>query len=298
MLSSSRLSKRVLLHVVIFLLGTAALYVCDAAAQRRQRSTGQANCQLEAGGESTVLAVAGPQTLRLADGRFVRLSEILVPTPTSSAQGFDPSLAAIAYLRAVALGRKVEVKFGGAQRDRYGVYIAHVYVAGDPPAWLQEGLVSAGYAKVFPQADNHSCSERLASFEANARDEKRGHWGLALFKVLRARDSRSITNLIQTYQVVEGKVDHVTESGGRMTIHFSAAGQHYGFTATIEPAVKKKLAANKAAKIGQDFSSAFADGSTENEGRPYPSPNPNKSSSCPGTRSIMPKSKTRNELCD
>ncbi len=185
------------------------------------------------------MAVVGPQTLRLADGRFVHLAEVLAPS-AASGSGFDPSLAAMTYLRSAAQGRKVEVKFGGTRRDRYGVTIAHVYVAGEPPLWLQEGLVSAGLALAFPQADNHSCSRNLTSFEAKARDEKRGHWGLALFKVLSARDTRSLLNLVQTYQIVQGKAERVTQAGGRVFIHFGEESR-FGFSAVIEPAAQKRL---------------------------------------------------------
>ncbi len=219
-------------------LGSLLLMSPGADGQRRQAPE-QASCQLKSGGESTVLAVAGPQTLRLADGRFVRLAEVLAPAGLPGA-GFDPSLAVTAYLRSAAVGRKVEVKFGGNRRDRYGVAIAHVYVAGEPQLWLQEGLVSAGLAQVFPQADNHACAQQLASFEAKARDENRGHWGLALFKVLSARDTRSILNLVQTYQIVEGKVDHVTHAGARVIIHFNEESK-FGFTAVIEAAAQKRL---------------------------------------------------------
>ncbi|MBI4725469.1 MAG: thermonuclease family protein [Rhodomicrobium sp.] len=185
-----------------------------------------------------MLSIEGPQTLRLADGRFLRLSEILVPN--AGPAGFDPSSAATAYLRETALGRKAEVKFGGTQRDRYGVYLGHIYVAGEPPVWLQEGLVKSGLAQVMPQADNHACSQQLFPFETEARNEKRGHWGLAYFKVLRARDSRSILNLVQTYQIVEGEVDHASERGGRIIVHFGPESR-FGFTAIIEPGAKKRF---------------------------------------------------------
>ncbi len=209
----------------------------EAYGQRRQ--AGGDTCQLTSGGESTVLAIAGPLTLRLADGRFVRLAEVATPSPAQSA-GYDPSSAATAFLRSAALGRRVEVKYSGASRDRYGVYTAHVFVVGEAPLWLQEGLVSAGLAQAFPQADNHSCSRQLMSFEAAARDEKRGHWGIALFKVLAARDARSISNLVQTYQIVEGKIDRITQTGGRAVLHFGAEGK-FDFTAVIEPAARKQL---------------------------------------------------------
>ncbi len=80
----------------------------------------------------------------------------------------------------------------------------------------------------------------LLSSEAAARDAKRGLWGLAYFKVLRASDPRSILNLVQTYQIVEGTVGQAFESGGRVTLSFDG-GHKYRFTAIIEPAVKKRF---------------------------------------------------------
>ena len=198
---------------------------------------------MEAGGESTVVAVDGPQTLRLADGRFLRLAEILVPTPVPA--GFDPSAAAVAYLRQAALGRKVEVRFGGTQRDRYGVYIGYIYVAGEPVVWLQEGLVRAGFATVFPQASNHSCAPQLLAAEAAARQEKTGHWGLGYFKVLKVSDPRLILNSAGTWQIVEGTTNSASQNGERVALHFGAMHK-YGFTATIDPAARKRFADKQA----------------------------------------------------
>jgi endonuclease YncB( thermonuclease family) len=236
---------RLRLAWAILLLCAAGLAGSGAGAQDRQhlfRHGAHSSCQLQPGGESTVLAVAGPQTLRLSDGRFVRLSEILVPAAASA--GFDPSQAAAAYLRQAAAGRKVEVKFGGTQRDRYGVYAGHIYIAGEPEVWLQQGLVSAGLATVYPQTDNHACARELLAFEADAREKKRGHWGLAYFKVLQARDPRSILNLVQTYQIVEGTVSNVTESGERLTLQFERENK-FGFAAILEPAARRRFTERK-----------------------------------------------------
>jgi len=238
-------SSRLFLAGALLLLSPVNPDGSGATAQNRQplfRHGGPSNCQLQPGGESAVLAIAGPQTLRLADGRFVRLSEILVPAAASA--DFDPSQAAAAYLRQAATGHKAEVKFDGTQRDRYGVYAGHIYVAGEPGVWLQEGLISAGLAIVYPQSDNHACSRELLAFEADARENKRGHWGLAYFKVLQARDPRSILNLVQTYQIVEGTVSSATESGGRLTLQFERQNK-FGFAAIIEPAARKRFAGKR-----------------------------------------------------
>lgn len=237
----ARSLRRLLWPGALVVLRCAACCADGAGIETRPRLLGggaPSDCRLQPGGESTVLSVAGPQTLRLADGRFVRLAEILAPAP--ALPGLDPSAAATAYLRQAAVGKKVEVKFGGTQRDRYGVYIGHVYVAGEPALWLQEGLVASGLALVFPQVDNHACAKRLLAAEGDARDGKRGHWGLAYFKVLKARDARSILNLMQTYQIVEGTAMRASESGGRITLHFGE--DKYGFTAIIEPPARKWIA--------------------------------------------------------
>jgi micrococcal nuclease len=57
--------------------------------------------------------------------------------------------------------------------------------------------------------------------------------------VLSAQDTRSISNLLQTYQVVEGKIARITQTGARAIIHFS--DEKFGFTAVIEPAAQKRL---------------------------------------------------------
>jgi hypothetical protein len=140
----------------------------------------------------------------------------------------------------MALGRKVEVRFGGSHHDRYGVTTAHIFVAGEHPIWLQEGLVNAGLAQAFPQPDNHTCSNQLTAIEETARNESRGYWGLALFRVLPASEIRSILNVVQTYQIVEGEVTFVTHTAGRTTLHF-ADNNKASFTATLERAAQKRL---------------------------------------------------------
>jgi endonuclease YncB( thermonuclease family) len=192
-----------------------------------------------------VVAVAGPQTLRLADGRFVRLAEILVPKPVPA--GFDPSAAATAYLRQSAAGRKAEIKFGGRQRDRYGLYTAHVFIAGEPSLWLQEGLVRSGFATVAPQPSEHACARPLLAAEEAARQGGNGHWGRSYFKVLEASDTRSIANLAGSFQIVEGTAKYASQSGSRLFLHFAAASR-FGLTVGIEPSAKRFFTGRSAPK--------------------------------------------------
>ena len=225
--------------------GAASAISNRNAVPRRERIS--AACELQSGGESAVVAVLPPQTLRLSDGRFVRLAEILVPATAGYGIRFDASSASADYLRKEALGKRVEIKFGGMQRDRYGVFVAHVYVKGQQDIWLQQGLVNAGLATVYPQSDNHSCSEKLFPAEIEARENKRGNWGLALFKVLNAAEPKSILNLVQTYQIVEGKVDSASSSGSRFTLSFGKTPKR-DFAAIVESGARTKLLPDKDAQ--------------------------------------------------
>ena len=202
--------------------------------------TARSACELEPGGESTVVAIGGPRSLHLADGRLIYLAEVMPPNHAEEAALALPS-SATAYLRTYVLGRKVEIKFGGKHQDRYGATVAHIFVAGEHALWVQESLVSEGLALAFPQPDNHACSQQLMSIEEKARDENRGYWGLALFKVLQAQESRSILNHMQTYQIIEGVISSIAfTASGRADLHFADGGK-FAFTATVEPTAAKKL---------------------------------------------------------
>ncbi len=240
---ATRLPNPILPCALALIVSAAGCAQNRALAQYLPSNRSSPDCQLQPGGESTIVAVAGPQMLRLADGRFVRLAEIFVPAPVPA--GFDPSAAAVAYLRQSALGRKAEIKFGGTQRDRYGIYIGHVYTAGEPAIWLQEGLVRSGFATVAPQPNEHACARPLLAAEEASRQGRSGHWGRSYFKVLKASDPRSILNLAGTYQIVEGTTDYASENSGRITLHFVGANR-IALTAAIDPGAKKLFTGKQA----------------------------------------------------
>lgn len=221
----------------------------DASPSHGQpRRTDTPGCDLRSAGESAVAAVVGPQTLRLADGRTIRLAEIIA-IPALPQHAGDAGLDAVSFLRST-LGKKVEVKIGGAERDRYGITTAHLLIMDDPTLWLQEGLVSAGLALAMPQPDNRSCFEALRAAETAAKSARRGNWGTAVFKVLPASDPRLIANLVQTYQIVEGEAKAIARSGARVTLTFGEnAG--FGFRVYAEGGAAKRLSGDGAALAGK-----------------------------------------------
>jgi hypothetical protein len=209
-------------------------------AERGHRLQSAPTCELTGGGESTITAITSPFLIHLADGRYVRLAEIILPTRVAGTITFDPEEAILKRLREIAVGQHVEIKFGAGQRDRYGIYTAHVYVKGEPELWLQEELVSHGFARVLPQPDNRACASKLLKAEDAARQGGRGYWGSAYFKILPANDRRLLFDLAQTYQIVEGDVATAREKSGRLILGFSKK-EGEGFEAVVEAAARKTL---------------------------------------------------------
>ena len=124
------------------------LAVLFSANGQPRQATDDGRCQLEPGGESTVLVISGQNTLHLADGRMVHLAEIITPT---NAQGLAQSSSATAYLRSNVLGRKVEIKFGGNRHDRYGGLPSLIssWLA-NAPYGCRKVLSARGLPKCFP----------------------------------------------------------------------------------------------------------------------------------------------------
>jgi hypothetical protein len=116
-----------------------------------------------------VEAIIDGATLRLAGGREVRLSAIEPP-------GGPFDAAAAGVLAELALGREVELRYGGLRADRYGRATAQVFTLADAPVWLQGELVGRGLARVSGFREDRSCLAMLLDHERAARGAGLGLW--------------------------------------------------------------------------------------------------------------------------
>jgi micrococcal nuclease len=100
-----------------------------------------------------VAAILDGETLKLNDGRTVRLIGAKAPSPPLGWRGDDPwplVEEAKQTLDTLAAGKAVELKYGGGRTDRYGRALAQVFVvSGKERVWLQEELVAKGLARVY-----------------------------------------------------------------------------------------------------------------------------------------------------
>jgi endonuclease YncB( thermonuclease family) len=181
-------------------------------------------CDLPLGEKGTVAEVKDGETLALSDGRLVRLINAKAPQAPLAARSDRPwpfvaeTKQALAEL---ASGAEVELRYGGTKTDRHGRALAQVYVVkGGERVWLQGELVAKGLARVYSFSDNHACVDDLLAREAEARAKGIGLWGAWAYRVLDAGNLERLGRLTRSYQLVEGVVAQVGESGGRLYLNF------------------------------------------------------------------------------
>ncbi len=166
------------------------------------------------------------ETLKLDTGDELRLAGILAPRPPSGGDtsSWPPAEAAVAFLKANALGKRIEVRTTSRRSDRYGRLLGHVIVADETGAgsWLQDAVVSAGHARVFGLEDRGACETALLAVENDARVARRGLWQNEAYRIRDAEDVRGLMALRGTFQIVEGRVHSVSVRGAKAYLNFGS----------------------------------------------------------------------------
>ncbi len=196
----------------------------------------RAACDLKDAGKATIVEVLNTESLLLEDGRAIRLVGTLAPrTGTRWAQAMGLEDKIMAALEERLLGKEVRLRLGARERDRYGRLLTHVFVGeGDEPLWVQEALIRDGLAMVYSFADNRDCVRELQQAERAAREAEAGLWEQGVFRVRDAADLDSLDGLLYSFQIVEGRVEDVAESRGRIYLNFGEDWRT-DFTATVAP---------------------------------------------------------------
>ncbi len=183
-------------------------------------------CELEEGPRLAVARVVDVETLRLDDGREVRLIGALAPRAfdTGAATRHWPAEEeARAALERLVLGRTVELAFARHRLDRYGRLVAHVFVVGASPedrVWVQGALLEAGHARSYALPGAAECQDLLRAREDVARTAGLGLWRNAAYAIRDAARPFDLLRHRATFQIVEGRVRHVAKVGSRIYLNF------------------------------------------------------------------------------
>ena len=197
-------------------------------------------CAFREMGEARVKDVVDGDTLVLDDDRQVRLVGIQAPKLPLGRKGFVAwPLAdkARAELVRLSTGKRVTLYRGGAAQDRHGRVLAQLVVSDGPdgrPVWLQAAMLRAGLARVYSFSDNRVCVDKLLAMEAVARESRAGIWADSFYAIRDAANPQALRDLVDTFQLVEGKVTKAAIVRGRLYLNF---GEDYrtDFTVTVPP---------------------------------------------------------------
>jgi micrococcal nuclease len=115
-------------------------------------------------------------TLELSTGEQVRLIGVDTPEtkhPRKPVQAFGQE--ASAFTTQLVEGKKVRLEFDVRRKDKYRRTLAYVYVE---DLMLNLELVRHGYAQVATVPPNVKYQELFLNLQREAREAKRGLWGL------------------------------------------------------------------------------------------------------------------------
>jgi micrococcal nuclease len=174
-----------------------------------------AECRLELGPVRSVARVIDGETLALDDGTEVRLIGALAPRAFdvgAETGQWSPERDATEALGSLVLGKTVTLGFAGGKTDKYGRWLAHVFVTG-PDAevdtdkiWVQGRQLLAGHARAYATAGHRGCLVELLAHERVARDRSLGLWREAAYAIRRANPPYALTTYRGTFQIVAGDV--------------------------------------------------------------------------------------------
>lgn len=228
---------------VIFLFRRAALQAQAAsiflvlAVVPFTAATGQQK-PLEPGGFAEVIEIVDGDTLRLANGKQVRLVGLQAPKLPLGRSNFkawplgEESKAALARL---AMDKRLKLSYGGRKSDRYGRLLAHLH---DPAGnWIQGEMLRLGWARVYSFPDNRGLVAEMLALEREARQVRRGIWAHPYYRIRPAGDLRRDHD---TFQVVEGRVRDVATVKGRTYLNFGADWRS-DFTVMIGPRDRRRF---------------------------------------------------------
>lgn len=171
-------------------------------------------------------------TLVLANGTEVRLVGIQAPKLPLGRPNFRKwPLAddAKATLASLALGKRLELRYGKGPIDRHGRLLADLF---DPDGrWIQGELLARGMARTYTFRDNRARARELLAIEDRARRARRGIWAHPFYRVVSAAES---AQFIDTFQLVEGRVLDAAIVRGRAYLNFGRDWRS-DFTISVAP---------------------------------------------------------------
>ena len=189
-------------------------------------------------GPFLVTEVVDGDTLRLEDGRQVRLVGLQAPKLPLGRTGFKEwpfAKEAKVALEQLTLNKTVTLRYGGRQVDRYNRALAHLFLADG--GWVQGEMLRRGMARVYSFRDNRTRVRDMQAIEREAREARRGMWALSYYAIKHHLEAGRFTD---SFQIVEGTVRELASVRGRVFINFGDDWRT-DFTLVIEGKARRQF---------------------------------------------------------
>jgi micrococcal nuclease len=124
---------------------------------------------------AVAVSVVDGDTLVLDDWRQVRLVGVQAPKLPLGRKNFKTwplGEASKKALERLALGKRLQLSYGGSRIDRYNRALAHLHDRDG--VWIQGALLRDGMARVYSFADNRAVVATMLALERAARRERKG----------------------------------------------------------------------------------------------------------------------------
>jgi endonuclease YncB( thermonuclease family) len=184
------------------------------------------------------------ETLVLDDGSGVRLIGALAPRARDAGAqvgAWPPETQAMQTLSNLVLGKRIKLAFGGRQKDRYGRFLAQVFLeANGRSEWVQGTMLAAGQARAYGVPESFACVRELLAHEAEARRKRLGLWSNGVYRPMPAEQPGSLLKQRGKFERVIGTVASIGKTKSTTYLNFGTDWKS-DFTVRIGKAV---LAAN------------------------------------------------------
>jgi micrococcal nuclease len=111
---------------------------------------------------------------RIEDVRLLGIDTPETVDPRRPVGCYGPE--ASAYTKHLVTGRTVTLRYDRELHDRYGRFLAYVWLTGPRPVFVNAELVRRGYARSYPFPPNTAHATLFAALERSAAVAGRGLW--------------------------------------------------------------------------------------------------------------------------
>ncbi len=175
-------------------------------------------------GTGRVAALDADGSLRLSDGRRLRLAGIALPRrplPVPATEPWPIETEAETALAQLTNGQLLGLYQAGRSLDRYGRLPVQAVL--EDGRWLQGVLLRQGLARVETTAAGEAPLQALRDAEGEARNSGLGLWRLAAYRI---RAPAEAGDWVDSVQLVEGRVSAVRRGKDGLVLSFAGDRRH------------------------------------------------------------------------